>query len=428
MKVSSSRFSINVTWSVVYVAVNAIVGLLLTRITLDHIGMELFGVWTMMILVLVLGVMGDQVFGAPVIHLVSKSKSLNAEEDTAAVVSTSLFALVAVTAVIIPLFHSFSSWSAQVLIPEYATEFGSLFSFLGPVLSIGILSSGCLATITALGRNDHVFQVRSIARILQLFVCWMLLDHGWTLSALIAGLFLHNLILLVFGLVLVLRLVPIRFGLFEISCLRRILQIGSRAVGSRILQMAMDPLFKSNIARSLGYEAVGQFEVSQKVNGTLSALPVSMFSNIAPAVMELTEGRDCVTKNLAAFRTKVQRKYLAIGSSGYGLAFFLIPDILEIFLGGNFNGVTVIITRLLILTYFIHSLAMIDLNICIGFGRANCLLISSAFTFALLVIGFILVGSLEAVGILGAVAVYCCSVIGGALAIFVYFHSIPKEG
>ena len=81
------------TSSAIYVVSSSIIGLLLTTLSLNFLGSELYGLWILILTILILGMFGEQGLGLPIIRLISASNPQKNQE----VLSTSLAPIAALS-------------------------------------------------------------------------------------------------------------------------------------------------------------------------------------------------------------------------------------------------------------------------------------------------------------------------------------------
>ena len=398
-------------------AVNLLVGLVITSYSVNYLGLEVYGAWSILMLLMLLGVIGDQSIAAPIVYLAAKYQSLNELKNLSSLYANG-FALVTIISCGFASIFTFYDDSISMLLFKNL-DYLPYVKYIGFMISIFLYGSLSSAMLNGCGRNDLAFINRSISRIVQLVVVVVLLVSEFGLLSLFLGLAAHHLVLLAMSFYQSLTLVRFDRGRFDRLVIMEILHIGGPSLIGRLVGMFSDPLLKVHLSRSVGLESVGTFDIAQKANASVSALPVSALSNIPAQVMNLNSGSKLPGEAVRICRKKAW-VYLSIFSIPvFCIVQFLLPSLLNIWLG-NYEEELIQTIRILLATYLLHSFSMVDLNIMLGFGKTKLQLYSNVVTVITVLLVLLCSFWLDIDGYFYIVIGYCFAIVAGGLCSIFY--------
>lgn len=407
-----NQFNKNIANSLIYVLVNLFVGLGITSLAVTNLGLEVYGAWAILSVLMLLGIVGDQTIAAPIVHLLARSEGEGISEKSPVIYVNGLLIVLFFSLISCIVFSLFSDAIALGLFntEEYSKE----VSLTGPLLSLFLLGSLSAAVLNGAGRNDLAYRYRIVARLAQLLVVYFFLQLNFELFALIYGLAVHHTLVFLAAFIHSLRFTNIFQGAYNSNTLREILRLGGPALGGRIIGLFSDPLLKVIISKNIGLAGVGTFEVAQKVNSSVSALPVAATSNFPAQVMRINNGSLKPSKDIILFRRQSWITLLML----YTPILFLAQYFLELglFLWLNeYSDDLVVTIRVLLTTYFLHSFSLIDLNIMLGFGKTKVQFYCNFITVIVLSLLLFIYGLFFDFSYLSLISIYSISIVVGSL-------------
>ena len=392
-------------------------GLIITSYAVNNLGLEVYGAWSILMLLMLLGVIGDQSIAAPIVFLAAKYKNSNEALELS---SLYISGLVLVTLISFGCTSIFLFFGKSISIYLFNSLDYLLFvKYIGVMISIFLYGSFSAAILNGCGRNDLAFINRSISRVVQLLVVIILLESKFGLLSLFLGLIAHHAVLLLMSFYQSLNFVSIQRGQFKKEIIMKILNIGGPTLGGRLIGMFSDPLLKVNLSRSIGLESVGTFDIAQKANAAFSALPISALTNIPAHIMELNKGNEDPGEAVRAFRKKAWIYLILFLIPTFLLIQFLLASLLTIWLG-SYEEELIFTIRMLLATYLLHSLSMVDLNIMLGFGKTKLQLYSNIATAITLLLFLLLFFWLDINSYFYFIIAYCFAIIAGSLCHIIF--------
>ena len=398
-------------------AINLVVGLVITSYAVNNLGLEVYGAWSILMLFMLLGVIGDQSIASPIVYLAAKYHSSNELQKLSSLYVNG-FALVTVICFAFTLIFAFYGKFISMFLFNNL-DYLLYVKYIGAMISIFLYGSLSSAILNGCGRNDLAFINRSVSRVVQLAVVILLLESEFGILSLFLGLAAHHAVLLIMSFYQSLGLVSIHRGRLKKVIIMKILHIGGPSLAGRLIGMLSDPLIKVHLSRSVGLESVGSFDVAQKANASVSALPVSALSNIPAQIMKLNHGNKIPSEAVRIFRKKAWIYMGLFGIPAFFVVQFFLPLLLSIWLGA-YEEELILTIRMLLVAYLLHSFSMVDLNVMLGFGKTKLQLYSNIVT--VIVIMFFLLASfwLDIGGYFYIVIGYCFAIIAGSFCNIIY--------
>ncbi len=367
--------------------------------------------------VMLLGVIGDQSLAIPIVQLSAKYFNLNDFRYMKSIFVNGFF-LVSILAIgFCFIFYCFDNTINKILFPN--TDYLSYIKFVGPIMALFLYGSLYSAILNGCGRNDIVFLNRIIARIFQVVLIYYLFEAGYGVSGLVFGLAFHNLVILMAAIIQASKYISFKGSSVNKAVLLQIGRMALPTFGGRLVGMFTDPMLKIYLSRVIGLESVGTFEISQKANASFSSIPVSALSNIPAQVMKISGGVNEIGDNIHLLRKRAWLYLLAFSLPVLIAAQVLLPSVLQIWLS-SYSTDLLLTIRMLLIVYFLHSFSMIDFNIMQGFGKTELHFYSSTIVGMTCFIGILISQLFGPLGYIAVICIYCVAILLGAICNIVY--------
>lgn len=362
------RFLINALASVGQVVIVGATFLVLYRFAKDEIGIERFGVWSLVLATTSASALAKMGMATSTIKFVAMYRAREAPERVRAVIETatlSLFVFMAlVLAALYPLF---------LVIIEAAVEPGLLAearAILPYALGAFLLTSTALVVTACLDgyqRIDLRSGLMAAAAVVYLGLVFVLVPrHGLVGLAQAqlaqAALLLATSWLLLRHLAPALPLVPYRW---QWSTFKEMLSYSLNLQAISVAKLLFEPLTKILMMRFGGAAASGYFEFAYRMVVQLRALVVTAHQAIVPAIAELQER---APEQIRALYTRSFRMLAFLIVLALPLSLALTPLISRVWLGA-YEPAFVLYANLLFAGWFINMLSNPAYFAYLGIGR-----------------------------------------------------------
>lgn len=396
----------------------------LTPYILSHLGVELFGIWS--IVWILTGYMGllDMGLSTSFVRHTSLYYAQGDRESLREMISSGLFFYM-----VMGIFFLV----ATILFADPLLDFFNLPPALGKeaatALTLGVVSLGISnlfnvfnSVLYGLQRLDLSFKIAALSSLPFTFGTIFVLEKGYGLLGLMYNYIFVSLFLLTLGVITAYRILGeswgIGFSYLKGAMLRKLIRFGLSLQLSQLSQMVSFHYDKMLISRFLGVVQVTYYELGSRLIQITRSLPAFMTSTITPAAseIEIKEGRDKVWElYIRGF------KYLIL----VGIPLFLFitleaSDIIFIWIGKDYP-LSADVVRILSIGFFLNLICSMASSIVWGIGKVELELKRGFLTIILnLLLSLILIWRF---GFLGAAFGTTLSLIIGSL----YFLEIFKD-
>lgn len=266
----------DVSSSAIYVVISSIVGLALTGMSLNFLGPDLYGLWVLILTILILGMFGEHGLGLPIIRLINIDDIQYNQE----VLTTCIGPIILINCIIFlalffvnPLFIDYLSSSNFEI--SYNKEL--ILPLMGIIVFLFLFS--IIPTSCLIGYNQLyvVNYIKTLSRLLQMGVAFWLFNNGLNLWSLILSLLLYQISVLFFTVIFTLRVFQLKIyykQFFNKNIYSDLVRVGYKIVAARIVGLGIDPLFKYSLGFFLGFKYVAFFDIAFKLNSLVTQIPL----------------------------------------------------------------------------------------------------------------------------------------------------------
>lgn len=414
--------------SVMQVLVVSGILFILYRFLLMTIGVELLGVWSVVLATTSVVNMANFGLSASVVKFVAKYLAHDEKETVSKVIQTSAISLSIVIGLILLIVYPLAGWLLTFIIPPSAIEAAlTILPYALLSLWIAIISGVYQAGIDGLQRIDIRSIVIMSGAVLNLILC-ILLVPSFGLTGLAYAYVAQNAFIFI-GSLLILKAYLISLPLVPYQWNRTLftemVKYGLNFQAITISQMLCDPLTKALLTKFGGLGMTGFYEMASRMILQFRALIVSANQVIVPAIAHLQE------KNPGVIQTVYNDSYRLILyiAIPYFSAIIAFAPIVSIAWIGYYENIFVFFFIVLAIGWFLNTLVGPAYFVNLGTGKLGWNTVGHVIM-ALLNLGLgLLLG--YTYGGKAVVVAWVLSLVAGSLIIVVSYHhknDVPISG
>jgi len=403
-------------------------------IYIRYLGVERYGLWAVISVVLFFSQMGDLGINEAVIKYTAEEYGKkNFQEINSYIVTANLILIIPSLLIIIALtIFNENILDLLKLTGSLRQEIKYLIPFFGILTSLIFYSNIMWGTLKGVGRVDLANYIFIIVSFLQVIISIILIILGLG----VWGLFLGNFILYIFLFILcflilkkVFKLEIFRLNYFDIRKIKKLTKFGGTIFGSRLIAMFLDPFNRIIITRFIGLSAVAYYDISLKVVLSLRSLFQMGLSATMPKVSELNVSSVNPKLEISNIHRKGMRFILFFALPFFVLMFLFGKPILNLWLGNNY-GINILMSlRFFLVAYFINLLSVPAYYIFMGIGKVrlcfNNIAIQSLIN-AIVILFIIMIR--DRISLIEVISISCISIIISAFYILVKFKLLKLQG
>lgn len=266
----STQLKKNIIYSSLLYVLNSIMLFVSYPVYLHFIDLELFGLWTILSVVITFAELGNFGLGDALVKYISEEKNSNDNiviKDYFSSAFYTYFVSSMVAASLLILFDN--EIAAAISIPEkYLDVSLALIPLLSIVSFLYLMMDSLKSVIVGFGRLDIANIVFISSNFTKLIIAIILFILGFKIWALFISVTISLVISIIIYIILIYRFRKINiFALHKpnFQILKRLLKYGSSPFGSQILSMIIMPVIKVILARGPGLVYVSYFEIGSKI-------------------------------------------------------------------------------------------------------------------------------------------------------------------
>jgi O-antigen/teichoic acid export membrane protein len=347
---------VNAAMSVLQVVVLGAIPIVLYRFLLDIIGIELLGVWSVVLSAVAVTRIADLGLSASVVKFVAKYVARNEIETASDAVQTSVLSIAVFVGLVLLLAYPFSGWLLGLVIPGEQLEAGlSILPCAFVSLFVNMVTSVLHAGFDGCQRVDLRSKILMGMGGAHLFLCFVLTPTCGLMGLAYASVIEAGVTLVVSWLLLrkVLETIPVipyhwRLGLF-----REMLGYGVNFQVVSIVNILYEPTTTALLSRFGGLAAVGYYEMARRMIRQTRSLIVSANQVLIPFIADLQEKQP---KAVQVLYKDSYRLLVYIALPLYSAIVALTPVISEIWVG-HYEGTFVRFSALLAIGWFSNTLS-----------------------------------------------------------------------
>lgn len=352
---SHKRISNNILATVTQVLISGVVFFVLYRYLYEKLGVEQIGVWSLVLAATSISRMGELGLSAGVVRFVAYALGRNDSQHAAAVVQTVALTLGVFMAGLLFLGYPLFLGILTYFLPTHGVAIAldilpySLVSLWGLVV-LGIFSGG----LDGCMRMDLRSLLIGVSHLAYLGMTFILVPHfglkGVAMAQVIQS--LGTMVLMWWLLRRQLRELPVVPMCWSISVLRQMIAYGVNFQIISIMSMLFDPLMKALMSRFGGLEALGYYEMANKLILQGRALIVEASRIMVPAIASVQDSD--IGRVTRLFVTSYRMTFY-VAVLFYGLLGVSITSISMLWLG-HYQTEFILFALLLNFGWFVNTL------------------------------------------------------------------------
>jgi len=360
-------------------------------IIVQKLGIEVYGVWVTISIVVSLSQLGDMGFNDGVIMKISESiLSENKTKKVQIISSFFVFILLSSIAIafILLLFKNVIIDFLEISIKENLNVV-NLFFWVITMIPLILVSNYLKAVLQGIGKYTYANYSFIFLRLFQVVLSIVLLYLDYNIwSLVIANYCFFTLCNLIYFYFLIKFKASIRISYFDYKVLKDVLSFGFKVFISRVVQkFFIDELIKIFIAKHYGFKAVGSFDISFKIIRLIR----SLFDHaMKPTINEVTKLVKQTPKLALGFVTNLQKKIILPIIPFVILLIIFADFIFKIWLGSAFNEEIIIFFRILMCSYIINFFAIPTYNGLLGGGFSKEIIVSTFISVIIILSGVLI--------------------------------------
>ncbi len=394
------------TSGVIFTVANIIASFVGYPVYLHYLGLETYGLWLMLSVVLQFSRIG--ILGIPeaITKLVAEESKRDNARDLERCITTALFIVCASGVLVVFGVTLFRQQLVGLLNVGLATAALALWYLpLIALLSLYIFVVELVnAVLSGLGRMDQANYIRSAGRLVMPPVSIALLAMGLGLKSLLIGNAVGYCVVHLTSIVCVRRLETIHFiraRNWDARWAARILRFGGGVTGMSLVNMFLSPFNKLMLTRYVGLEVVPIYEIGYRLSMQLRALFQMFFRALLPEFSRESAKRTSKAfKRIWHLNRHALRLILTCALPGYATLMIVATPLLQVWLGQGYVEPMSGVLRIFLLATFLSLLCVPSYYTLLGLGRVSLCLLSSLIQSGVnvaIVLGFILTRSVFSV-------------------------------
>ncbi len=264
-----NQFKKNIISGSVIQTLNVLVIFIAYPIYINYLGFELFSIWILLSVVISFGMMGELGISNAITTFTAKAKAKEDHQEIRKILYNSLFIVSVPSVIILFILWTFNDNIIYILeIPAEHHDISiAILPFIGISIVIYLFHDVFSGIITGMGRLDISYVLLFARNLLKTIISIILLSLGYSLFSMIYGILVANILIAILKVIIIkvslgtYVLKPIRLSIENI---KRLLNFGFTMIGMQLFNMLSIPFIKVVLAKSVGVEAVGIFELAQK--------------------------------------------------------------------------------------------------------------------------------------------------------------------
>jgi len=268
------------------------IGLVLTPLMLHYLGTELFGVWSLIGVLLNLITLTDFGIGTAITKYVAEDSARGAFDELNRVVNTSVLIFGGIGVAVLAVTALAANWLVTSFFKAGPALFSEIrFALLVSVslFVLNIVFSGYGAVVTGLQRYDLVSTIALLRYLLSAITTVLVLMLGWGLTGLVLNSAVFTSIIIGVNVVVARRLLPsleINLRLLDRGSVRRLLRFGAPVQVVNLESLLFTQLDKMLLGYFAGPSLVTPYEISASLVDRARLLAVNLTTPILPAASD----------------------------------------------------------------------------------------------------------------------------------------------
>jgi O-antigen/teichoic acid export membrane protein len=434
-KAKITEFRINVASGVTAIAISSILQIALAPIILINLGVETYGIWATLSIIMVVGAISDQGLGDSLTRSIARAWETQSFAKINEYFTAALIVALFISIIVITLIFQISEWIVSGLnIPFQHIDLSvQVLNALAVVLVLHlcqIVFNSLIIGIELIKFKNYIYIV---ARVTQFAFTIVFLYAGQGIWSLIYSLAIFRILsILLMAFVVnrmnkhnVLLTIVVKPSIKVFRRLKEIVKVGSFLFISRIMMLGLQPLLRAVLAREFGVTSVAYFDIANRVITMIG----SVFMSAAKVVLPMASASDI--KGLKSVRSIaiINRKFLllsmTVGVILTGFVFWGAEIPLKLWLGEQYNEDILSYTKILIVSLLLNVTIFSHYNTLIGWGYTSAAVFTSLYSIVVFGLGLWVNWFFDyKYGVEGILFAYLAHYLGGS--VYVYLTYIVK--
>lgn len=430
MVAGPSRFRKNAVSGGVIAACNILLVFLSYPIYLRYLGVEWYGLWAALSVVITVSQIGDPGIHLAVIRHVAHALGRGEPEEASRFIGASLVLVMVPCAFVIAACNLFSGEILAVLrLNQPFSDTGQrVLPMIGCLSALVLVAEVLKGIVIGMDRMDIANYLFLGARCVQFGISVFFVATGTGVLGLLYGTALGYLLLISLYLVVVFRrsnISIITTFSFSMKQVRKLVGFGSYITASSLVSMLMDPFNKIVLSRYLGLESVVAYEIGLKGVQAVRAVYEGAVKAIMPEISRISGLSFQANSATKLVYRKVVQAIAGTAIPIFILMFVASKPLLQLWLGAEFTQDMTNVLRWFCIGYSINTVSVPSFYALLGLNRSKecfyaALLRSSAHFLAVIVT--LIIGLTLSLNLL--VGIHTVSMIGSALLTMFMFHRV----
>jgi len=396
-----SQLRINMASGVAVTVINSAVLAVAYPLYLHFLGYEQYGIWLVLSTVLSFAQLGNLGIGPAVTKLVAEEYGRNNLEAVQQYVASAVAILVVSGATVVALILLFRTPIVALfkLSPENAKTVLWLLPYVG-CLSIYVFVVNVVnAAVSGLGRMDLANFTQSAGMVAAVAIAAPLLYSGCGIVSLLVGSASSYVLVNIVGLILIRRMVPVRFlrrRNLSIGNCKRLLSFGLGLSACSWMNMLLHPFNRLILSRYVGVSAVPIYEIAVTTTLRIRGLIDVSLKALIPAASHISAVKtEQSRERIRAIGGKSLKVILLGGVPLYVVLLVVADPILRLWLRDDFASSLPWAMRVMLFSTFLTIPGVPAYYLLIGLGRIRHVFFGHALQSAVnvLLIAFVIAGT-----------------------------------
>ncbi len=371
-----SQLNKNLSSGVIYSGLSSLISLIAFPIYLKYLGMEIYGLWATVSVILEFSVVGQLRIETAITKYVAQEYRDRNFKAITEYISTSFYILFATFLLVLMGLALFRYQIASLInLKESFMHDGiRLIFWVGILSGFSFFVNVLRGAVVGIGRMDIANYILLLSSVLRVIMTIYLQKVGLGVWSQYFGWLLYYILASVIWVMILRYGFKIKvfnpFG-FRMDKLRRLVKLGGTLLLATVAHMFVIPFNKIIIARYIGLSAVTFYQIAYQLINAVRGLFVLSLEAIIPKASELYK------KTVESVRSvlSVHKKgmiFVFLWAFPLFLSLFLLANpILRLWLGKSFDMQIVVSLRILIIGWLANALAVPEYYMFIGIGKAG---------------------------------------------------------
>jgi O-antigen/teichoic acid export membrane protein len=412
---------------------NMLLILIAYPIYLKYLGVEQYGLWATLSVVVFFSQLGELGVSSALIKYVAAEFGGNNYDGITQYTTTAFCIIIVPFSLIILLLYLFKGQIVGFLelkniYVDVAKQLIPLMGFLAVFIMVVELAKG---VIMGIGRMDIANYVFLLGRVSQVLTSVVLVIYGLKIWGLYLGAaFAYGVIFILYIYILC---VHYKIRLFKVNrfakkCFYDLLAFGGVLFSARLIKMLVQPFNKIIITKYIGLSEVTYYELATKAALGLRSFYDIGLKAIMPKVSELQRKSNDAKRAIKHIYKQSVKFIVFFAMPVFCMLFILANYVLLVWLGERYDPKIAMALRWFVLAYLINLFSVPCYYICMGTNKVQYCFYSASLRSLLvsgIIVSFIIIGT--PLSLRMVVAIDALAIVVGAVFLITMYHILDKK-